>query len=96
MKIILKTRLNQFSFLIKKVAFPHEHLIFSVVIAQGATLVIELVVLAAAILIAKGYSADEAMALIARRRPKADPYAGHIERQIKKFEAAWQSRTSGD
>lgn len=54
------------------------------------------VAMAAAILIAKGYSADEAMALIARRRPKADPYAGHIERQIKKFEAAWQSRTSGD
>jgi protein tyrosine phosphatase (PTP) superfamily phosphohydrolase (DUF442 family) len=45
------------------------------------------VAMAAAILIAKGYPADEAMALIAKRRAKADPYAGHIQRQIRKFEA---------
>jgi ABC-type polysaccharide/polyol phosphate export permease len=38
--------------LIKKVAFPHEHLVFSVVIAQAATLAIELVVLTIALLIA--------------------------------------------
>lgn len=38
--------------LIKKVAFPQEHLVFSVVIAQGVTLLIELVVLAVALLIA--------------------------------------------
>lgn len=39
------------SSLIKKVAFPHEHLVFSVVAAQAVTLVIELVVLAVALLI---------------------------------------------
>ena len=44
--------INGNSTLIKKVAFPHEHLVFSVVIAQAATLVIELLVLSAAILIA--------------------------------------------
>lgn len=54
------------------------------------------VAMAAAILIAKGYPADEAMALIARRRPKADPYAGHIERQIRKFEEVWHNQSTGD
>jgi ABC-type polysaccharide/polyol phosphate export permease len=38
--------------LIKKVAFPHEHLVFSIVIAQFATLLIELAVLSVALLIA--------------------------------------------
>ena len=47
------------------------------------------VAMAAAILIAKGYPADEAMALIARRRSKADPYARHIERQIRRFAERW-------
>ena len=50
------------------------------------------VAMAAAILIARGYSADDAMALIARRRSRADPYAGHIERQIRKFAARWEGR----
>lgn len=36
--------------LIKKVAFPHEHLVFSIVIAQAVTLAIELAVLAVAFL----------------------------------------------
>jgi ABC-type polysaccharide/polyol phosphate export permease len=40
------------SSLIKKVAFPHEHLVFSVVVAQGVTLLIELGVLAVALLFA--------------------------------------------
>lgn len=40
------------SSLIKKVAFPHEHLVFSVVIAQFATLMIELTVLSVALMIA--------------------------------------------
>jgi ABC-type polysaccharide/polyol phosphate export permease len=40
------------SSLIKKVAFPHEHLVFSVVIAQFATLMIELTVLSIALMIA--------------------------------------------
>ncbi|MFN8024097.1 MAG: ABC transporter permease [Acidimicrobiales bacterium] len=38
--------------LIKKVQFPHEHLVFSVVVAQFVTLLIELLVLSAALLIA--------------------------------------------
>lgn len=50
------------------------------------------VAMGAAILIGMGHSADEAMALIARRRPTADPYASHIERQIRKFEARWKER----
>lgn len=37
--------------LIKKVAFPHEHLVFSIVLAQLATALIELVVLAGAFLV---------------------------------------------
>ena len=38
--------------LIKKVQFPHEHLVFSVIVAQFVTLMIEMVVLTAAMLIA--------------------------------------------
>jgi ABC-type polysaccharide/polyol phosphate export permease len=38
--------------LIKKVSFPHEHLVFSVVIAQAVTLVVELLVLCIALTIA--------------------------------------------
>ena len=38
--------------LIKKVAFPHEHLVFSVVVAQGVTVLIEMVILTVAMLIA--------------------------------------------
>ena len=38
--------------LIKKVQFPHEHLVFSVVVAQLVTLLIELCVLTAAMLVA--------------------------------------------
>jgi ABC-type polysaccharide/polyol phosphate export permease len=38
--------------LIKKVQFPHEHLVFSVVVAQFVTLLIELLVLTAAMLFA--------------------------------------------
>ena len=39
------TSLENSSNLIQKVAFPHEHLVFSVVVAQGVTLLIELLVL---------------------------------------------------
>lgn len=53
------------------------------------------VAMAAAILIGMGHSADEAMDLIIERRPVADPRAGHIERQIRKFEADWTSRALG-
>jgi hypothetical protein len=50
------------------------------------------VAMAAAILIGKGCSAEQAMDLISERRAVADPRAGHIERQIRKFEARWRSR----
>jgi len=48
------------------------------------------VAMAAAILVARGRSADEAMQLITSKRPKADPYAWHIQRRIRKFEVLWR------
>lgn len=42
--------------LIKKVAFPHEHLVFSVVLAQVLTLLIELVVLTVALMLAGAFA----------------------------------------
>jgi protein tyrosine phosphatase (PTP) superfamily phosphohydrolase (DUF442 family) len=50
------------------------------------------VAMAASILIGSGQSADEAMQLITARRQKADPYAWHIQRQIRKFEKIWRKR----
>jgi protein tyrosine phosphatase (PTP) superfamily phosphohydrolase (DUF442 family) len=47
------------------------------------------VAMASCILIGKGYSADDAMGLIKERRDVADPYANHIQRQIRKFETYW-------
>jgi len=49
------------------------------------------VVMASAILIAGGLSAEQAMALISSRRAIADPYAWYIRRQIVKFETSWQA-----
>ncbi len=43
------------------------------------------VAMGAAILIAQGYSADQAMALIKKRRPNADPYIWYIRRVIEKY-----------
>lgn len=48
------------------------------------------VAMAAAILIAMGYSADEAMRLLRDRRAIAHPEAWYIRRQIQKFEKHWQ------
>jgi len=48
------------------------------------------VAMAAAILVARSRSADEAMQLITSKRPKADPYAWHIQRRIRKFEVIWR------
>ena len=48
------------------------------------------VAMASCILIAKGYSAEEAMRIIKEKRDKADPYAGYIKKRIEKFEAHWQ------
>jgi len=48
------------------------------------------VAMAAAVLIGQGNSADEAMQLISSKRSKADPYAWHIQRRIRKFEEVWR------
>ena len=47
------------------------------------------VAMAACILIGMGYSADPAMELISSKREIADPYAWHIQRQIRRFEDSW-------
>ncbi|OGV96975.1 hypothetical protein A2W24_02510 [Microgenomates group bacterium RBG_16_45_19] len=47
------------------------------------------IAMAAAILIGLGYSAEEAMKLIDRQRPEADPYIWYIKRRIEKFETYW-------
>jgi len=49
------------------------------------------VAMASTILIAKGYSADDAMQLVSSKRKAADPYAWHIQRQIRKFEKKWNN-----
>jgi protein tyrosine phosphatase (PTP) superfamily phosphohydrolase (DUF442 family) len=50
------------------------------------------VTMAAAILIAQGYPADEAMALIKARRKVADPYVWYIRRRINRFAATWENQ----
>jgi len=50
------------------------------------------VAMAAAILIAMGYSADEAMRLLRDRRAIAHPEAWYIRRQIQKFEKHWRAQ----
>ena len=52
------------------------------------------VAMGACILIAMGYTADEAMQLLHEQRRVADPYARHIQRQIRKFEKAWRDQDS--
>ncbi|MFN8485308.1 MAG: dual specificity protein phosphatase [Anaerolineae bacterium] len=48
------------------------------------------VAMACAILIAMGYTARDAMALVCERRSRADPYTWHIRRRIVAFERAWR------
>lgn len=50
------------------------------------------VAMAAAILIAKGHTAGEAMRVLRERRAAADPQAWYIRRQIEKFEREWSGR----
>jgi protein tyrosine phosphatase (PTP) superfamily phosphohydrolase (DUF442 family) len=50
------------------------------------------VAMGACILIAMGYTADEAMQLVREGRAVADPHAGHIKRQIRKFEEEWPTQ----
>jgi protein tyrosine phosphatase (PTP) superfamily phosphohydrolase (DUF442 family) len=52
------------------------------------------VAMASCILIGKGYSSDEAMELISSRRDVADPYAWHIQRQIRRFDSSWNKSQS--
>jgi len=49
------------------------------------------VAMAAAILIARGLSATEAMQLIASQRKTADPYAYYIKSRILRFSRQWQT-----
>ena len=50
------------------------------------------VAMAAAILIAQGATAREAMAMLSARRASADPHIWYIRRQIEKFERHWRER----
>jgi len=47
------------------------------------------VAMAACILIARGMTAEAAMAAIKQMRPYADPYARHIRSRIRAFEQMW-------
>jgi len=47
------------------------------------------VAMACCILVAKGYTAEEAMKLVKEKRDKADPYAGYSRKRIEIFEADW-------
>lgn len=44
------------------------------------------------ILIASGYSAEDAMKFVKERRPVADPYAPYIMARIQAFERDWHKR----
>ncbi|MCJ7514271.1 MAG: dual specificity protein phosphatase family protein [Anaerolineales bacterium] len=50
------------------------------------------VAMACCVLIAQGYTAEEAMRLVKEKRPVADPYIWYIERRIRKFAAEWNHR----
>jgi hypothetical protein len=47
------------------------------------------VAMACCILIARGYTAEDAMRLVKEKRDKADPYISYIRRRIEKFESNW-------
>ncbi|MCL5006848.1 MAG: dual specificity protein phosphatase family protein [Patescibacteria group bacterium] len=49
--------------------------------------------MAAAILIALGHSSAEAIALIKKGRPAANPNIFYIKRRIKQFERVWKTQT---
>src|SRR3989337_3797744 len=50
------------------------------------------VAMGAAILIAEGYSPEEAITLLKQRREAADPYAWYILRQIIRFTESWENQ----
>jgi protein tyrosine phosphatase (PTP) superfamily phosphohydrolase (DUF442 family) len=49
------------------------------------------VAMACCILIAGGYSAENAMRLVKEKRDKADPYISYIRKRIEKFESNWRN-----
>ena len=53
------------------------------------------VAMAAAILIARGYTVSEALDLLCTRRRAADPKTWHIYQRIQAFEKYWHNETSG-
>ncbi|HSB66912.1 MAG TPA: dual specificity protein phosphatase, partial [Anaerolineales bacterium] len=53
------------------------------------------VAMGACILVAQGYSAEEAMQLIKQQRPASDPRVWYIRRRIKQFAKEWASSTPG-
>ena len=52
--------------------------------------------MASCVLIGMGYAADDAMHLVNERREVADPFAGHIQSRIRKFESDWHGHHGGD
>ena len=59
------------------------------------------VAMACCILIAIGYTAEDAMRLVTEKRDIADPYVPYIRKRIEKFEANWrkhydETNSSGD
>ena len=52
------------------------------------------VAMACCILIAKGYTAEEAMYRVKEKREKADPYAGYIRKRIEIFAVNWNKKSS--
>lgn len=50
--------------------------------------------MAACILIAQGYSKEEAVALIKRKRPVSDPNIFYIRWRINRFASVWRKRKS--
>jgi protein-tyrosine phosphatase len=52
------------------------------------------VIMAAAILIANGHSAEQAITLLSTQRTSADPRAWYVRRQIHKFEKYWHAKTN--
>jgi len=66
------------------------------VIQQGGIVVVHChygrhrsVALACCILIAQGYTAEDAMGLVTRQRPAADPYTWYIRARIERFAERW-------
>ena len=54
------------------------------------------VAMACCILVARGYTAEDAMKLVDEKREKADPYAGYVRKRIEVFEADWLAQQGQD